>query len=489
MRFPGFIGPSYKHSSVNVDCQSCINMYLEANELGRGKEQEPACLVRVPGKRLLLTVGDGPIRGEWFSSNGRAFVVSGNKLYELSSSFTATERGTLTTNSGPVSMADNGVRLAIVDGSTNGFYFKFSDNSFTAIDFPEEINFKTFAGTDQVVYYGKAFVFNHKGNGEFFISGLVGSIVADETTFDALDFKEVESSPDELVGILTDRLDLWFAGRHTIEIWFNSGAADFPFERNQGAFVEVGLAARFSLAKMNNSVFWLGYDENGQGMVFQAQGSQPKRISTHPIEQEIQSYGDISDARAWTYQQDGHYFYILSFPSVSKTWAFDSTTGLWHERAYLSNGQLYRDRADCHMFAFKKHIVGDYENGNIYELTREVMTDNDQPIMRRRRAPHLTADLDWVFYSLFELDAQMGVGLDGVGQGTDPQVMLRFSDDGGHTWSNEKWASLGKIGQTKSRARWRRLGKARDRVFEVTITDPVDVVLIGAKLEFEKGAS
>jgi hypothetical protein len=489
MRFPGFIGGSYKHSSVNVDSQRCINFYLDRVESGRGKEQEPACLLRTPGKRLKVTVGTGPIRGAWYTSTGRAFVVSGNKLYELSSAFVATERGTLTTSTGPVIMADNGVRLAVVDGSVNGFYFKFSDNSFTAINFPTDINLVTFAGADYVVYSGKYFVFNNKETGQFFISGLTGSGVADETTFDPTDAKEVEGSPDGLKAIVSDHLDLWLAGEKTIEVWFNSGDVNFPFERNQGAFVEVGISAPFSLAKMNNTVFWLGRDESGEGMVFQAKGYQPERISTHPIEQEIQSYGDISDARSWTYQQDGHYFYILNFPSASKTWAYDSTTGLWHERAYLSNGQLYRDRADCHMYAFGKHVVGDYENGNIYELTREVMTDNDQPILRRRRAPHLTADLDRVFYSAFELDAQMGIGLDGVGQGTDPQVMLRFSDDGGHSWSNEKWASLGKIGQTKSRARWRRLGKARDRVFEITITDPVDVVLIGAKLEFEKGAS
>jgi hypothetical protein len=476
MRFPGFIGPSYKHASVNVDAQQCINMYPEINELGRGKEQEVACLMCTPGKRLLVTAGSGPIRGSWYTSTGRAFVVSGNKLYEISSTWVSTERGTLNSNTGAVSMSDNGLQLVVVDG--DGYYLTLADNTFA------EITDEAFPGASQVVCQDTFFIFIEPNSGQFFKSNS-NSIVIDPEVVSA------EGSPDNLVGLISDHRDLWLAGEKSIEVWFNSGDGDFPFRRNEGAFVEIGLAASFSLAKMNNTVFWLGHDDKGQGMVYQAQGYRPQRISTHPIEQAIQSYGDVSNARAWTYQQDGHYFYVLNFPTPSKTWVFDSTTGIWHERAYLSNGQLYRDRADCHMFAFGKHVVGDYENGNLYELTRDEKTDNGSPIMRRRRAPHLTSDLNRVFYSLFELDAQMGVGLDGVGQGTDPQVMLRYSDDGGHTWSrsSEKWTSLGKIGQTKNRARWRRLGSSRDRIFEVTITDPVDVVLIGAKLEFEKGAS
>lgn len=476
-RFVGFIGPSYTLRSVSVDCQRCINLYPELNEIGTGKEKEVAALVATPGLSLLVTLPGGVVRGVYTASNGRLFAVGGNKFYELSSSFVATEIGTIASSSGQVSMADNGIDLVLVDG-TNGYTFTFATNASAAITDPE------FLGADQVTFQDGYLIFNKPNSGEFYFTDL------NATTFDALDFSTAEAFPDNLVSVVSDHRDLWLFGEQTIEVWFNSGAdPNKPFERIQGAYVEVGCAARFSVAKMSNSVFWVGKDASGSGMVFQARGYQPQRISTHAVEQAIQSYGDISGAVAWTYQQHGHYFYALNFPLANTTWVFDTTTNLWHERVYTNQGQFERHRVNSHTFAFSKHIVGDYANGNLYELTTDVYSDNGSEITRRRVTPHLSQDLVRIFYNGFELDIESGTGLDGIGQGTDPQAMLRFSDDGGRSWSNEKWVSFGKIGQTKKRALWRRLGAARDRVFEITITDPVKVTLIGAGLSTVAGGS
>lgn len=470
MRFVGFIGPSYTLSSVNVDCQRCINLYPELNETGSGKEREVAALVGTPGLRTLVTLGAGPIRGTYTASNGRVFAVSNNKLYELDSDWNSTELGTLNSTSGQVSMADNGIHLVAVDGA-DGYVVTFATSAFAEISDPD------FPGADQVTFQDGYFIFNWPDTGKFFISAL------NDVTFDALDFATSEGSPDNVIGTLSDHRDLWVFNSQSIEIFFNSGNADFPFERIQGAYIEHGLAAAFSIAKMNNTVFWLGRDDKGSGMVFMARGYQPQRISTHAVEQAIQGYGDISDAVAYSYQENGHHFYVLNFTEANTTWVFDTTTNLWHERAYTSLGQFQRHRANCHAYAFSTHIVGDYETGKIYEFSSAIYSDDGNEIVRRRVAPHITDGLKRISYHCFQLDVEGGVGLDGLGQGTDPQVMIQFSDDGGHSWSNEKWASLGKIGQTKRRALWRRLGMSRDRVFRVTISDPVKTTLIGAEID------
>lgn len=468
MRFPGFIGPSYQLNSVNVDCQRCINLYPEINETGFGKEKEVASLVATPGLSLLVNIGDNPTRGMWYSSTGKLFVAVGNKLYYVNSSWSATELGTLTTLSGPVSMADNGVSLMVVDGP-NGYVVTMATNVFAQVTDPD------FPGADQVTYQDGYFIFNYLGS--FFISGL------NDVTFDALDIQESEGNPDNVVGVISNYRDLWIFNDQTTEVFYNSGDADFPFERNQGAFIETGCAAAFSIAKINNTVLWLGKDDKGAGIVYMAVGFKPQRISTHAVETAIRGYGDLSDSKAWTYQENGHYFYALNFTNADTTWVYDTTTGLWHERAYTNNGALERHRADCHAYAYSTHVVGDYQNGKLYALSSSVYSDNSVEITRRRVAPHLSSGLKRVFYNSFQLDIETGTGLDGTVQGTDPQAILQFSDDGGHSWSNEKWVSFGKIGQTKKRAIWRRLGQSRDRVYRVTITDPVKVTIIGAEFD------
>lgn len=407
-------------------------------------------------------------------SAGRLFAVGGNKFYQISSSYVATELGTLNTSSGRVSIADNGIQLVIVDGP-NGYYYTYGSSAFA------KITDEDFVGANIVVYQDGYFIFNKPSSGQFYITELNGIGI------DPLDFATSEGNPDNIVGHISVHRNLWMFNEQTAEIFYNSGDAAFPFSRIDGAFIEFGLAARFSLAKDNNTIFWLGRDSSGHGIVYMAEGYTPKRISTHPVEQAIQSYSDFTDATAFCYQHEGHNFYVLNFPTANTTWVFDSSTGMWHERAYTNNGVLERHRADCHAFAFGAHLVGDYENGKIYELSYEKFTDDGQYITRNRTAPHISAQGKRVFYKSFQVDIETGVGIDGLGQGVDPQAMLEFSDDGGHSWSNEKWVSFGKIGARLKRAIWRRLGFSRDRVFSLTITDPVKVVLLNAYLDLEGG--
>jgi hypothetical protein len=283
--------------------------------------------------------------------------------------------------------------------------------------------------------------------------------------------------------------NLYLFGGESVEIFYDSGANNFPFQRVQGAVMELGCAAAFSVVKIQNSVFWLGQDATGQGVVYRAQGLQPQRISTFAVEYAIAQVPSLSGARAWAYSYSGHSFYCLNIPGLSTTWVFDTMTNLWHERAYLSQGNYQRNPVDCQSIAYDTNVAGDYSSGNLYALDPTILTDNGNPICRERTAPHIAKDIKRIFHSEIQIDMETGVGTTGIGQGTAPKAMLTWSDDGGHSWSSEKTAAIGPIGSRHTRVIFRRLGRSRDRVYKLRITDPVKVTLIGAEIEIMQGAA
>ena len=457
--------------SVNAAVNRMVNLFPELVPEG-GKE--PAFLNRAPGLRLLATVGNGPIRGLW-AFGGYAYAVSGLQLYKLDSSWTATLIGTVS-GDGPVSMSDNGTQLFIAC-NPDGYIYNASTNVFAQITDPD------YPGAVTVGYLDGYFVFNEPDSQRVWVTSLL-----DGTAVDPLDFASAEGSPDGLVALIVDHREAWLYGTNSVEVWYDAGNADFPLQRIQGAFNEIGCIAAYSIAKMDNGLFWLGGDARGQGIVYRANGYTGQRISTHAVEFAIQSYGDISDAIGYTYQQEGHAFYVLTFPNANATWVYDVSTQGWHERAAWYNGQFLRHRSNCQMQFNATTVVGDYEDGRLYAFDLEVYADDDatQKWLRswRALAPGQN-NLKRTAQHQLQLDCETGVGLN-TGQGSNPQAMLRWSDDGGHTWSNEHWVTIGAIGTYGTRAIWRRLGmtlKLRDRVYEVSGTDPVKIVLMGAELE------
>lgn len=465
------LGSAYVARSVNAADNRMINLFPEIIPEG-GKE--PAFLNRAPGLKLKVSVGLGPIRGMW-EFNGTLYVVSRDKLYKLDSSYTATLLGTVAGTSGPVSMADNGTQLFV---ACNGPSFIYNSQT-TAF---AQITDSDFPGAVTVAYLDGYFVFNEPNSQKIWITSLL-----DGLSVDPLDFASAEGSPDGVVGIIADHREIWVFGTNSVEVWYDSGNADFPLSRIQGAFNELGCAAPYSIAKMDNGLFWLGKDARGQGIVYRANGYTGQRISTHAVEWQIQQYENMSDAIGYTYQQDGHSFYVLIFPQADRTWVYDVATQAWHERAGFVKGEFTRHRSNCQAFFQGEVLVGDYQNGNVYSLDLEDYSDNGsiQKWLRSWRAlPTGQNNLKRSAQHSLQLDCETGVGLN-LGQGSDPQVMLRWSDDGGHTWSNEHWVSIGKIGEFYRRAIWRRLGmtmKLRDRVYELSGTDPVKIAIVGAEL-------
>jgi hypothetical protein len=500
------LGSSYVLRSPNAADARMVNLYPEViPEAGK----EPAYLQRCPGLELIATVGTGPIRGMWGHEND-VYIASGNELYKMTPNLDITKLGDIT-GTGPVSMADNGLQL-FVACNPDGFIYNFTTTAFAKITDPD------YPGAVTVGYLDGYFVFNEPNSQRIWVTALL-----DGLSIDPLDFASAEGSPDGLVSIIIDHREAWLFGTNSTEVWYNSGNPDFPLERIQGAYNEIGCVAPYSVAKLDNSVFWLGADARGQGIVYRAQGYQAVRVSTHAVEFAIQQYTDMSDALAYTYQQDGHAFYVLIFPTANTTWVFDAATGAWHERAALVNGEYRRHRSNAHAAFNDYPTVGDFENGNIYQFKLDVYLDagDVQKWLRRWRAlPTGQNNLTRTIHHQLQLDCQTGVGLSEgifeilstetaqeietnqaiapntvpssifalIGQdiGPEPQVMLRWSDDGGHTWSSEYWRNMGPIGATQTRVIWRRLGatmKSRDRVYEVSGTDPVIVAIMGAELE------
>ena len=465
------LGSAYVARSVNAADNRMINLFPELVPEG-GKE--PAFLQRAPGLRSLVTLGVGPVRGLWtFGDYG--YAVSGNTLYKIDDQWVATAKGTVA-GTGPVSMVDNGTQLFIAAGAT-GYIYNANTDVFAQITDPD------FPGATTVGFLDGYFVFNEPNSQKFWVTALL-----DGTSVDPLDFASAEGSPDDLVSLIVDHREVWLFGQTSVEVWYNAGLPDFPLARIQGAFNEIGCAAPFSVAKLDNGVFWLGADARGKGIVYRSNGYNGTRISTHSVEWQIQQYSDISDATAYTYQQDGHSFYVLNFPSADTTWVYDVATQAWHQRAGWLNNNFTRHRGNNQMAFNGEIVIGDYLTGGLYayDLTVYSEAGSVQKWLRSWRAlPTGQNNLNRTTQHSLQLDCETGVGLDGVGQGVDPQVMLRWSDDGGHTWSNEHWKSMGRIGETGTRVFWRRLGmtlKLRDRVYEISGTDPVSITIVGAEL-------
>jgi hypothetical protein len=465
-----FVAGSYTLQSVDADCQRCINLIPQVDESGAGKAN--VTFINTPGLIAFSNVGADPTRMLYPSTVGRVFAVTGYKLVEVMSDGTFNQLGTLKTHTGVVSVSDNGTQMMLVDGP-NGYSLTFADNTYSVI---LDVNFH---GGDTITFQDGRFIFNQPGTQDFWYTDLYA------TTIQGLSFEAAEGSPDKLIALLSDGTNIWLFGDVSTEVFYDQGDPNTPFTRVQGALIPIGIAATFSAAKLKNTIIWLAKDQDGQGYVVQTQGYAQNRISTHAMEQEIQRYETISDAEAWTYQQDGHAFYVLTFPTAGKTWVFDMITGLWHERAYTGDGVLVQALPRNHCYAFGKHLVGSYLDGNIYEMTPLAFTDAGTVITRLRRAPIISQENKRITFNSIEFDMQTGLG-DGT---TNPQCMMRFSNDSGNTWSNEKYASLGKIGAVSQRVIFRRLGQARNRVFELKITDPVAIAIQGAYLDLEADAS
>lgn len=444
--------------SVNVDAQERVNLNIEINS---DSEKHVLTLYGTPGIITWVNFGATPVRGK-YEKGDLMYVVHRNKLYAIANNGTATERGTLATYSGRVRFSDNGTQIALVDGA-NGYVFNTSTLAFT------QIASAGFVGGTAIRFLNGRFIANRPGTGEFAISAQY-----DGLTWDALEFANAESDPDNIVSLEVENGQLVLFGDKTTEFWGDSGAQDFPFARIGSSAIEWGLAAADSLAKFMDSLIFLRKNRLGQVQVCVQSGSSAVPVSTPAIDYQFSTYSEVSDATGFAYMVAGHAFYQINFPTANKSWLYDGQSKAWSE--LQSSGG--RHRAEIHQQLLNTSYVSDYETGKIYRLDPDVYSDDGAAIARQFQSRHISSGNQSTISELW-IEMEAGVGLQ-TGQGSTPQVMMSVSKDGGHTFPIERWAEFGAVGEYTKRAKFNRLGRAWDWMFRFRVTDPVKVVFTAA---------
>lgn len=459
---------AYQARSLIAAAQRCVNLYAEKNP---NDEEFPMTFYPTPGtvKRAEFADGAG-WRCLYTSTDNRLFGVVGRVVVLIKPDWTFQTLGNIDSFSSRCYMLDNGNQIMLVDGTAAGYTIDLGDLALA------KITNEAFYGSSRIDLVDGYLLLNRPGTRQWYIS------LINQTDFDSLDFASKSGSADTLVAVAATRRNVFLFGQQTTEIWNNTGGADFTFSRVSGAFIEFGCASADSIAQADGSLYWLSRSKEGQCMVLRSVNYDRERISTFAIENEFQTYSRIDDAYAYVHQMSGHIWYVLTFPTVNKTWVFDAATGEWHERATLdAAGCLNRSRAGCFSFWNGMHLIGDYANGVIYELLLDSYTDDGAPVRRIRSFPHLADDGNRVIYQQFQAAMEVGEGE----FGDDPEIRLRWSDTKGASWGTSISSSLGARGEYLKDCRFLRLGQARSRVFELSWSAGCPTALNGAYIQIQ----
>lgn len=458
---------AYVSRSIVANDQRCVNLFIEP-EVDEASPF-PTTHYPAPGLKLLATAPEAGWRCLYRAkATGELYGVCGRTVYYIDKTWTLTSIGTIASYSSIVSMSDNGFSIVIVDGTAAGYTVDLVTHAFASLVDPG------FYGATRVDVVDTYFVFNRPATNNFYIS------LTNQAAFDplSLDIASKTSSPDKLASVIVMGDNIWLLGTLTTEVWYDTGAADFAFQKMPGTLIEHGCIAPYSLAKYELNIYWLSQNEAGETIVMRGNSLQAQRISTHAIEAEFSNYGDISDAIGFCIQMGGHAFYHLTFPGADKTWVWDESSKFWHERIWIdTDGTWHRHRANCAAFAYNTNVCGDWQNGKLYAFDFNTYTDAGSPILYLRTFPHMVRDSKLQTYRRFVADMEVGTA---NAPDVMPLVSLRWSDDRGATFGNPVTMPLGAAGQYLTSVQWWGLGAARDRVFELSWSAPVKTALNGA---------
>lgn len=451
------VGQAYADETLSWAAQECINYYPVLAETPGTRSV--AMLKGTPGLTSFGAVGTGTVRG-MLEVGGVLYVVADTTLYSVDANGTETPLGTIE-DSNRVGMTANriagGYQVVVVNGTKGWVY-----NTFTAAF--AEITDADYSHSVDCVFIGQYIAHVEGDSDQWFISAL-----GDATSYDAGDFASAETATDDLIGISALDRDVWLFGESVTEVWAETGAADFPFERR--TVISKGIASTFAKANLDNSIYWL----SNNGIVYRAEGYAARRISTGPLEQAI---GDetLSEAFAFAYEDKGHAFFVLTFPS-GKTWVYDVATNMWHRRRSFGKE---RWRANAYAFAYGKHLVGDTSGGTVWEIDATAYAEGSDPLVAERKTGYEHKDGEPFSVNEIEITFKGGVGLT-TGQGSAPVVDLAYSKDGGRNFSDFRQASLGLIGQYARLARFFRFGQFKGSIMlHIRISDPVNRDILAA---------
>jgi len=486
-----FVGPAYSLDALDISSQACRNMYVEV--YNDGDTKVPKSLRSTPGLDLFATQSGGvyPVADDWkmrclyTSSTNQMFGVCGSTVSIFTGAGVEAGKFSLTTGGIPseqgiVRAADSlssdqtTTNVLFVDGSGTPYSYDTTLDSATAVT---DAGYPT--GATHVANVDGFFIVNKPDTVQ-----CVYSAINDPTSWNTTNTISKEGSSDHVTALIASDRRLWVFGSQSYEVFRNTGNSNNQFLRIEGTYHDYGIQAPDSLAEDGEHVYWLGASASGFGKIYQSRGFDAMSISTVPLEREIQEYTTTSDAEGFCFQQDGHKFYQLTFPSENKTWVFDATTGMWHEKFYLNPTTSVEERHRSRVSAFfnNNNYVGDWANNKIYSLEQTTYTDNGDTILRERIGPVIWNNLDRVYYNAIEFDLESGVGA-ATGQGSNPLLQLRWSNDGGHTWSSWYYLDMGAIGQYATRVRRERLGQSRKRVFHIRYSEPTPFTVLSCEVD------
>lgn len=475
---------AYQSKSIIASAQRCVNLYLESNPQNV-RAPMPTTHYPRPGK---ISRWSPPVagvgRGLYTASNGDMYATVNDTVYLINQAYGFNTIGMIAPGVNPVSMADNGVsggaEIALVDGTTTGYQI----DMLTYVMSPIVDGSGLFTGADVVAYLETYFVFNTVPNSQNFIISQPNSL-----TFDALDIAAKAAYADDLITLGIRSKELWLLGnKSSTEPWILSGALDFPFEGMPSTFLPYGSAAKYSLTFADTSLFWLSINQQGKAIFLKTEGYNPKRISTHAIENTVQNYATVTDAIAQSFQIEGHTFAVFHFPTADVTWVYDLSTDQWAQWAHTDeDGVLHRDRACFYASAYGKNFAQDWETGEVYEISGGVYDDDGEPITFIRGFPVLEKDLSRVTHNA--LRAYMEYGTETDPNADMPIVLLFVSDDNGRSWYDPIEAPLGAQGEYDTIAQWTRLGQARTRVYELVWSANVKTALNGVYVDPDEAES
>lgn len=477
------ISTPYAGRSVIASGQECVNLYAEINASTDPQAPAKTTYYPTPGTSLYANPAFlKTARASYRTSLGTAFYVVGQNVYFLNAGGVLIFLGAIADRQSQIYFSDNGIVATFVDG-LNGYVIDLATNTLGIITDPN------FYPADYVALLDTFFIYNRAGTNQFFITGSNVNFLMMTTTgaFDPLDIAAKSGFNDPIVGIVAVHRELWLIGALTTEVWIGTGAADFYFQEQQGAYINHGCAAKYSIATMDVLVFFLMQDQQGHGLLVEGQGYDVTEISTPRFVNEIKKYPTIADAIGFCFQVADHAFYALVFPTADKGWLYDLTTKQLCEWNWTADGAFHRPRANCCMFVNGVNLVGDWENGNLLLLDVDTTTDytNDDitgDIIKVRTFPHMNDNNDKSTYNSFDADMQVGTILDD----SDPPVSLSWSDNKGVSYGNPVMQSMGKLGDFLATISWNRLGQARDRIFKLSWSTPNVTSLNGGFIERKK---
>jgi hypothetical protein len=463
MKYPGFCSGSSVAQSLNADNEQLINWYPEMSQSQYAKTRQ--ALYPTPGFSRFVTVTD--VGGRALATmNGRTFAVMGTGVYGVTEAMVATKFGTVTQDSNPAQFAFNGVvgNEALIASGTNGYNLNLTTNVLTQV-----LTGKA-SQVGMLDTFGIAF---DATQGRIYTSNS-----NDFTTWDPTQFIARTDAPDTWKAICVNPPDIWALGSLSGSVLYDAGNFPFPLAPRPGLNFKYGIIAPFSIAASGPTVIWLSQSQEGAGIVVRTRGYSPQRVSTYAVETAIASYARdfiITDAEAMVYQDQGHTFYCLRFPKADQTWVYDLELDTWHRRGYWNAPANQYDiwRARAHTYNFGKHLTAEETSNTIAVMDVNTPTElNGAAIRRLRRAPGIFSDHLEVPIRRIDLYLESGTSLQS-GQGSNAMIMWRTSDDGGRTWGNERNVPIGLVGQYQAVVRMNRMGISRDRVNELTVSDPI----------------